>query len=803
MPSPDDAMPGAQPGQSKPVPPPPEERYEVLRELGRGSFGVVWLARRKKQGIDGVEDDVAVKRLIATDAPVEEGIKRFVREIEAIRKLNHQCIVTLLDFDRDEYGPYLVMEYVEGRDLSQLLAEKGKFTVEEVIHVGERLCEALNYAHTRPERVIHRDLKLTNVIFSDREDIPKLVDFGLARQTTGSEDLSTGLTTAGTWDYASPEQRLGRPVGPPADIFSLGATLYQLATGKSPGYRIVPDQIPAALRDVILRATAEEPHERYGAMDDMRQALLAARGTAEEEAPAPVAQDPTLCPLCGKHPLAGYRFCPNTGRGIFQVCSVCKAENPLQTKFCIQCGADIEAVDQALESLKLAKEREEDRDFEGAIRLYERAMETLHNHRPARAIYDKARKAVDRLTSFRGQRKQVTEQAEKKMAVGEFDEAERIVQEALADDPSYAPYQEYIDSIPRRKRGELLKKARKLFAEWDLESAFQLAQDAVAVPVPGKREAERFLGTVRRKRSDFRELAEQVTERLRTGHYREVLDLCDAATEQFPNHPRLEVWSAEARERLGDHTRLISQGNDAIVQSQWKQAESYFKEAHRVCPQEPGGREGIKRARQGHYDSTLESAREASDQRRFKTALDLYVQAQQVAPEAKEAKEGEESCRRRLRRKKVVRFSLAAVLVLLLLSLGAVGPIAGILADGGNLELAVKLHETFGPIMFNRNSLEKDFAAALLKKAEELEAKDLAAAQEKLQPSRRGRSSKRSRGSGARGRRRKRAVRTSRRSCATCGAGRTRSPARSRSASCRTSIRQSTSPASSAPRTPS
>jgi serine/threonine protein kinase len=499
------------PGQQ--VPPPPEDRFEILKELGRGAFGLVWLAKRKKQGIDAVEDRVAVKRLIATDAPVEEGIKRFVREVEAIQKLNHQSIVTLLDFDRDDYGPYLVMEYVEGRSLAQVLAERGRFSVEEVVHIGERLCEALNYAHTRPERVIHRDVKLTNIIMSDRDGVPKLVDFGLARQTTGSEDLGTGSVTAGTWDYASPEQRLGRPVGPASDIFSLGATLYQIATGRSPGFRIVPDQIPEPLREAILKATSEEPHERYGSMDDFRNALLSAEAAPEEEAEAEAPQETGLCPLCGQHPVAGYRYCPASGQELFKACVICKAENPLDTKFCIKCGADNAIVEQALEILDLAKEREDEKDYERATMQYERATELLHNHRPAKTIHEDARKSVDRLRTFVQQRKQVTDAAEKKLAAGEYEEAERIVQDALAEDPSYAPYQEYVEGIPRRKRADLLKKARQLFAEWDLESAFQLAQDAVAVPVPGKREAERFLGNVRRKRSDFRELAEQVTER--------------------------------------------------------------------------------------------------------------------------------------------------------------------------------------------------------------------------------------------------------------------------------------------------
>jgi len=207
-------------------------RYTLKRILGRGGMGVVWLARD-----DVLERDVALKflpDLVICDRAMLNELKR---ETNRSLELTHKNIVRIYDFVNDENNACISMEYIDGDTLSNIRADR-ETKVFECWELGtwiKQLCEALDYAHTHAQ-VVHRDLKPSNLMVNLRGDL-KVADFGIARSLSDSVSMATmGRHTSGTLVYMSPQQLDGGRGSPLDDIYSFGATVYELLTGKPPFY---------------------------------------------------------------------------------------------------------------------------------------------------------------------------------------------------------------------------------------------------------------------------------------------------------------------------------------------------------------------------------------------------------------------------------------------------------------------------------------------------------------------------------------------------------------------------------------
>src|SRR5438477_3067754 len=207
-------------------------RYTLVRILGRGGMGVVWLARDEK-----LDRDVALKflpELIVHDAAVLDEMKR---ETKRSLELTHHNIVRIYDFADDNQSACISMEYVDGPTLSALRVERPDkvFKVAEIAPWIEQTCEALVYAHERA-KIVHRDLKPANLMLNSKGDL-KVADFGIARSLTDSVSMLTmARGTSGTLVYMSPQQIDGKRASHLDDIYSLGATIYELLTSKPPFY---------------------------------------------------------------------------------------------------------------------------------------------------------------------------------------------------------------------------------------------------------------------------------------------------------------------------------------------------------------------------------------------------------------------------------------------------------------------------------------------------------------------------------------------------------------------------------------
>jgi hypothetical protein len=227
-------------------------RYRLTRILGRGGMGVVWLADDLK-----LERPVALKFLPSLIGLDPTAIKELKTETRRGLELSHPNIVRIYDFVDDDDEAAISMEFVDGKTLSELRAttDHGVFTTEQVAKWLPGICEALDYAHFQ-RKVVHRDLKPSNIMAIGLDDTAKIADFGIARSISDTmQRLSISqLGVSGTLPYMSPQQAMGERPTPTDDVYSLGATIYELLSGKPPFYRgDIPSQltskIPASMID--------------------------------------------------------------------------------------------------------------------------------------------------------------------------------------------------------------------------------------------------------------------------------------------------------------------------------------------------------------------------------------------------------------------------------------------------------------------------------------------------------------------------------------------------------------------------
>lgn len=287
-------------------------RYEIVRELGKGAMGIVYLAK-----------DPLIGRLVALktirpsahadDEDTREFQARFVREAQAAGILNHPSIVTVHDIGQDEPSgmSFIAMEYVEGQNLKEMLAQGRPLSFEQAGDIIAQVAEGLDFAHSKG--IVHRDVKPANIILLEGNRA-KITDFGIAKITSGVANLTTTGQFLGTPNYMAPEQIKGTPVDGRSDIFSLGICLYECLTHRKPfggdsltsiSYKIVHEPfpplheinptIPEGYGVVVSQCLEKDPAKRYQRGKDMANALRAVlRGERPVRSSEPMFADATV-----------------------------------------------------------------------------------------------------------------------------------------------------------------------------------------------------------------------------------------------------------------------------------------------------------------------------------------------------------------------------------------------------------------------------------------------------------------------------------------------------------------------------
>ncbi len=251
-------------------------RYEIEKELAQGGMGIIFLARDPY-----IQRQVVIKVLMYSRTLDEVYRDFFQQEAELIAALEHPCIVPIYDFGWYGEQPYIVMRHMAGGSLADRLKTE-ELRQTEIAHVFKRIAEALDAAHAR--KIIHRDVKPSNFLFDSTGEI-FLSDFGIAKSAAIIDDDGTWMV--GTPAYMSPEQVLGNPMDGRADIYALGIVLYRLLSGQLPfsndsvtalinahvdmpipDIRSVKSKIPAVWQEVVGKAMAKDPDDRYTTASD-------------------------------------------------------------------------------------------------------------------------------------------------------------------------------------------------------------------------------------------------------------------------------------------------------------------------------------------------------------------------------------------------------------------------------------------------------------------------------------------------------------------------------------------------------
>lgn len=261
-----------------------DDRYEIVKSIGEGGMANVYLA------IDTILDNrkVAIKILRGDLANDEKFIRRFKREAIAASSLNHPNIVSMYDVGEDNGNYFIVMEYIEGKTLKQLLKKRGNLTVSEAVDIMLQLTDGIAHAHD--SYIVHRDIKPQNIMIQENGAI-KITDFGIA-MALNSTQLTQTNSVMGSVHYLPPEQASGKGSTIKSDIYSMGILFFELLTGMLPfkgdnaveialkhmkdpipSIRKINPNIPQSIENIILKASAKNPKNRYNDVKEMHHDL--------------------------------------------------------------------------------------------------------------------------------------------------------------------------------------------------------------------------------------------------------------------------------------------------------------------------------------------------------------------------------------------------------------------------------------------------------------------------------------------------------------------------------------------------
>ncbi len=543
-------------------------KYRLLRLLGRGGMGEVYLAEHEM-----LRNQVAVKVLPEELARDRDMVERFLREARSAASLRHPNIIRIHDVGQENGLNYFSMDYVEGRSLGELIASQGALPAERIIAISSQVLSALSVAHAAG--IVHRDLKPDNVIIDERGDAV-VMDFGIAKALRGTQLTAVG-SFVGTVYYASPEQARGRDIDARSDLYSWGVVMYEMACGRTPfsgqdtsallyqhvhevpdpPTRLMPD-LPPGLSAFILRMLEKNPDDRFASAEEALAELSILSGAGGSSRTGTTSRAP--------------------GRA---------TRGPSQ---------DSRA--QAL--LKEARALGEKGGWAAALALVEKALSLSPGLEEARRFQEEARTEAEREERIA----QLTAEAEACLSDGLYDEAADIITELAGVSRDKGATLAWLEEVQEQARQAVeleaaLQKGRALEAAGDLDQARELYQSLAQVhgehPLIGQ-----ALARVE-DQERCRELKQKAEELAAAG------DLAGAG-KKYQEVVNLDPRDTGARRRLDDLRSRLSkvqraeemcrQAEGLLAEGQSRRALALLEQVGELVPDYPPARELEPRARE-------------------------------------------------------------------------------------------------------------------------------------------------------------------------------------------------------------
>jgi formylglycine-generating enzyme required for sulfatase activity/serine/threonine protein kinase len=550
-------------------------RYKVEGTLGKGGMGEVLLATDTR-----LNRKVAIKRVLGDAAKSQTAVQRFLTEAQSIAALNHFNIVQIHDYGRDQDGPFLIMEHVDGGSLLDKCRE-GALPLDEAVELTCQLCDGLSKAHDAG--IIHRDIKPANVLITS-DGAPKLTDFGLARQDSADTGQTMAGAVLGTLDFMPPEQRKdATQADARSDLWSLAATFYQMVTGKSPKVIRLSD-VPESLQDVLGKALEEAPAERYQSADEFRQALQ----TAAQESSGGPARDLKTgeCRSCGHGNDPGRKFCQSCGGPLTEACLSCDHDNGVWETFCGGCGANQEQLaDSKITELSEQRSRVDslcrEYRYDDALQLVGQLADQSHPRFAEFPVWaQETRPQIEReYAEAKAERERLVGEARSLMSQQEYTAVPRlfeslakglwnsevqglIVQAEQSDKEAAALLTEIKGQVRDRSyKGLLEKTERFLELRPDRDDIREIHATL------SKRAAKRAEKQSARDKVRSAEILDEVRERMREKDFASVVMLLEDLPEGYETQESLDL-QRKAQIRVEQSEKLLKQIDQAVKKGQ-------------------------------------------------------------------------------------------------------------------------------------------------------------------------------------------------------------------------------------------
>jgi tetratricopeptide (TPR) repeat protein len=617
---------------------------KILEKVGEGGFGSVYKATDQN-----LQRIVAFKVMLQSLTTNAEFVQKFIREAVTAAQLNHPNIVAIHKVGRDERRGlhYLIMEFVEGRTLADIVKERGVLRVEDAVPIMIQAADALATAHEH--NIVHRDIKPENLML-DKGQVLKITDFGLAKS------LSTDAKTTkvmGTPHYMSPEQFEGKAVDGRSDIYSLGVTFYYLLSKGRPYegqntvqiiYAILTQQpkalpelnkdVPPEVWAIIQKMIAKKAEDRY---QSLREAIVDLRRYQDR-----TLADKSQCPGCGAKNPKGRKFCRGCGAALVVKCPSCAAESPAGATTCTACGADMGRLLRIKKAMEAAARFKSLGDLRRAAESYRQVVEIEGPHGEARAEYDRL---AGTLTDI----DRVKTEADDLMKTGDLESALGRVEELLRRFPMAAEVRDHRDdlksSLTRRQVDKLIEEADTAAAAGRVRDALDLLDQALRAD-PAREDVRAKRDELAKRLAHVAESRQKAAKALAAGRFEEAFGLASEVLKVTPGDKAMEDVRRKAQTSVDSVDQFVKRGNDHVAGKRLADALAEFEAALSL---RPGDAELIKlvegtRAKIAAQRERISLARRQMADREFGEAAKGLAAVLAEMPDDAEAKSLLASC---------------------------------------------------------------------------------------------------------------------------------------------------------------